>query len=259
MRSAYLEFVARHDPEKRRRRAALVVVIAGHLAVVALLLLLGRFEPLPPPPELTSITLVPVPSPEPEQAEAETAEAETTEKSTPPPTPAQPARKTPKLPKLPKVDALDIDFDLAKAPPAPSPPAAAAAPAETANASAVTGQGTGAVYGPVLGKRSGPGGATLYPAEWYIEPTNAQLAGYLPERGAPPGSYATIACRTIANYHVEDCTELEESPPGSGLARAIRQAGWQFRVRPPQIDGKPQVGEWVRIRITFTEGGEVKP
>ena len=98
----------------------------------------------------------------------------------------------------------------------------------------------------------GPGGATLYKAEWYREPTDAELGGYLPKRSIEPGSWAEVACKTIADNRVENCQALGESPPGSGLARAIRLAGWQFRIRPPRIDGKPQVGTWVMVHIEFT-------
>ncbi len=109
------------------------------------------------------------------------------------------------------------------------------------------GKGAGAVSGP----GEGPGGVKLYNAQWYVEPRQGELALYLP-RGAPPNSWATIACRTIPAYHVEDCVALSESPPGSGLARAMRQASWQFLVRPPSANGRPLVGTWVRIRFEWT-------
>lgn len=95
----------------------------------------------------------------------------------------------------------------------------------------------------------GPHGEVLYAAEWAREPTDAELGGYLPANA--PDGYGLIACKTIPGNRVEDCVELENSPPGSHLARAVRQAAWQFRVRPPRRGGKPMVGEWVRIRIDY--------
>ncbi len=96
----------------------------------------------------------------------------------------------------------------------------------------------------------GPGGATLYQAEWFRRPTDAELNGYM-TKSVEPGSWAEVACKTIPDNRVENCQALDESPPGSGLARAIRQAGWQFRIRPPRVDGKPLVGTWVLVHIDF--------
>lgn len=95
----------------------------------------------------------------------------------------------------------------------------------------------------------GPNGEILYAAEWAREPTDAELAGYIPPN-APEGS-GLVACKTIPDNRVENCQEIGESPRGTRLARAVRLAAWQFRVRPPRKGGRTMVGEWVRIRIDY--------
>ncbi len=116
--------------------------------------------------------------------------------------------------------------------------------AGTASASAGGGASAGA--------GEGPGGVPLYNAEWYKEPTDGEMALYLPAV-RPPDSWAMIACQTVENYRVENCQAIGESPPGTGLARALRQASWQFRVRPPRVGNKAMIGAWVRIRFDFTK------
>jgi protein TonB len=95
----------------------------------------------------------------------------------------------------------------------------------------------------------GPRGEVLYAAEWARRPTRAELGGYLP-RSARDGA-GMIACRTAPENRVEDCVEIGSDPPGSQLARAVRLAAWQFRVRPPRKNGRAMIGEWVRIRIDY--------
>jgi protein TonB len=55
----------------------------------------------------------------------------------------------------------------------------------------------------------------------------------------------------VAEFRVEDCVALGESPQGSNIARAVLAASWQFRVRPPRVGGESLVGTWVRIRIDY--------
>lgn len=115
-------------------------------------------------------------------------------------------------------------------------------------------------YGPVGNARgrsgdservegSGPNGEPLYAASWYRRPYPDELRGFLSTARGP--GWGLIACRTVADFRVEDCVAVGESPQGSNIARAVLAAAWQFRVRPPQIGGRAQVGEWVRIRIDY--------
>jgi hypothetical protein len=114
------------------------------------------------------------------------------------------------------------------------------------------GSGRGDADGDGDGGGRGPHGETLYAADWYRKASSAELRGYLPKDRSANG-WGMIACRTIAGYRVDSCVEIGEGPLGSGLAAAVRRAAWQFRILPPRVNGKPQVGEWVSIRIDYSE------
>jgi protein TonB len=103
-----------------------------------------------------------------------------------------------------------------------------------------------------------PNGEPLYAAEWYREPTNQELAAYLPRNMPESGGWGLVACRTAPRFKVEDCEELGQSPAGSHLAGAVRKAAWQFLVRPPRVGGKSLVGTWVRIRIDYSVSKEAR-
>ena len=113
-------------------------------------------------------------------------------------------------------------------------------------------EGTG--DGTAPGSGDGPGGAHLYNPDWFREPTEAQLAGYLPKRN-PGDGWGMIACQTAERHRVENCEILGESPGGSGYGRAVLNAAWQFQVLPPRINAKGQIGAWVRIKITYSDRG----
>ncbi|MBO9575157.1 MAG: hypothetical protein J7494_05430 [Sphingobium sp.] len=107
---------------------------------------------------------------------------------------------------------------------------------------------------PTYGPGGAPGGGSIYPADWYREPTDAELAGYI-RPGQPSKGWGQIACKTVARFHVDECYILGESPMGSGFARSVLNASWQFLVQPPRINGQSQVGTWVSIRITYSPAG----
>lgn len=190
------------------------------------------------------------------EAEAESASADKSETETPvtkeqqrnfnPPIPkpllppVNPVKAPPPSPDFIKVSKSELDaMDLSKMP-----------------ASGSTGlgdsKGSGQAAKGMMGPGLGPGGAQLYPVAWLREPYDSELRPYLAAaRSVPNGATADIACRMIEHNRVENCQIIGENPRGTGLAQALRKAAWQFLVKPPRIDDKPQLGVWVRIHFDF--------
>jgi hypothetical protein len=154
--------------------------------------------------------------------------------------PVNPVKAPPPIPDFIKVSKSDFDaMDLSKLP---------ASGTVGSGDSKGSGQGIKGQMGPGLG----PGGAQLYPVAWLREPYDSELRPYLAAaRSIPNGATADIACRMIEHNRVENCQIIGENPRGTGLAQAIRKAAWQFLVKPPRIDNKPQLGVWVRIHFDF--------
>ena len=101
------------------------------------------------------------------------------------------------------------------------------------------------------GPGQGPGGARLYKAEWYRRPTRGEIDYYLPKTSiAAAGAESDAGRSLIITSRIAISSAIAV---GSGLARAMRKASWQFLVRPPNIDGKPLVGSWVRIQFDFND------
>lgn len=219
----------------RRRLSGLVLALGVNVVLLLVLMTLGVIPvPLPKSPSPLSITFVP------EQSTA-SAERVSPARAKVKEAPARPVTNrpppiTPEKPKLPDLHPLDM-IEMSKA------ELAAADISKLPKAGAGSGAGDSEAVG------RGPNGEVLYAAEWAREPTSAELQGYIPAN-APEGS-GLVACRTIPGNRVDDCIELGSDPPGSRLASAVRQAAWQFRVRPPRRGGKELVGSWVRIRIDY--------
>ena len=190
------------------------------------------------------------------EAEAETASANKSENETPvtkdqqrnfnPPIPkpllppVNPVKAPPPSPDFIKVSKSEFDaMDLSKLP-------------SSGSAGAGEAKGNGRSAEDMMGPGLGPGGAQLYPVAWLREPYDAELSPYLAAvKRIPPGASADIACRMAEHNRVENCQIVGENPRGSGLAKALRLAAWQFLVKPPRIDDKPQLGVWVRIHFDF--------
>jgi protein TonB len=222
-------------PSLRRRAVSFLLALSATALILVTMVNMGIIGPLPRETGMRVISIQLAPQPK-AQKKAVASSAPATHHAVRPPA-------KPPVPPLNMVIISREDFLASDIAELPSHPALAAANADTG-----AGNDT-----PTAGQ--GPNGETLYAAEWYVEPTHAQMAPYLPANG-PEAGWAMIACRTIAHYHVDDCTELGEGPPGSGLSRALRGAAWQFLVRPPRIGGKTMVGDWVRIRFDFTRTEE---
>lgn len=243
MRSAYSDSSGLYRSPARRRAPALALTLLVHLLLLLMLLKLAPPDWVRHKQELGPITFqlapdAPKAAPRPHTVRKAKSSGKAPAKAEVQPQTELPPVPAPAMPYL--IPGLE-HFDLRQV--------HSTAPAAELADKGDQGQDSASAYGP----GEGPGGAHLYYAEWYREPTSAELSYYL-----PPGrhiGWGMIACQTVERFHVDNCRTLGDSPPGSGLARAIREAAWQFLVRPPRIDGKPMIGAWVRIRIDFTEGG----
>ena len=216
----------------RRRLSSLGLAVAINLGLLLLLIGLGVVAPRDKQRSTTfTVDLLP---------ESRSASAEQTEKIVQKPSSAKPAVKPPPI-------ILPVKPTIAP-PPAPSEKPwiemskdqLAAADISKLPAAGDGGAGDSEVVG------RGPNGEALYAAEWAREPTDAEIGGYWPRNTT---GWGLVACKTIPNDRVDDCVELDQSPRGSRLASAVRQAAWQFRVRPPRKGGRELIGAWVRILI----------
>ncbi len=236
-------------PERRReplraRVVLLILIVLIHLGLlIALLTARSARRPVEPPPTVVRLITLskPAAAPKPKATPKAVSHPQVTKAPIPiVKVPPQPDAKSQPF-RTEMFDAVDI----AKLPSHKGELSAAAA-----EGSGATGTGTDADrYGEPVG--SGPHGEKLYDAEWYRRPTDVEINPYLPKH-LPEVAAADIMCRTIDHWGVEDCQELGESPLGTGLSRAIRQAGWQFKVKPVRLGQKFEVGTWVRIHYTIT-------
>ncbi|GAA0662157.1 protein TonB [Sphingomonas insulae] len=251
-----------YQPSSDRRRAfSLALTIAAHILIAVLLWRLApTLDPPSEPGRSLTVNMLPVgdnnsTATKSAKAPARAARASRRTAPEPPAAPKPPTEDTPVPPVTTTFPGYLVlsknEFAASDVGKIPSRKSGGSAGKQVA---AADGQGDGDAGETSASAGTGPGGQRLFAAEWYVEPAQSQLSPYLPAN-VPLGSWAEIACRTAANYRVEDCVQLGDSQAGSGLARSIREAAWQFKVRPPRINGKAQIGAWVRIRIDFSRKG----
>lgn len=234
------------------RPAIMALVVVLHLLLLSMLLRLAPPVPRKEPPLATIVDLIPAAPDVPTPAESTKARPEASASSrteTAPTATELPDNLPPPASSIwsqviPLTREQMASADIARFPPR----------AAEKGSGAVEGSADSGETDDSTGPGAGPNGETLYNARWYRRPTDAELAFYLPP-GRPPKGWGMIACETVPGYRVENCQEIGQSPAGSGLAGAVRQAAWQFRVMPPRIGGKVMVGAWVRIRIDYTISG----
>jgi len=241
-RPPLIESLAEFAQTERGRRAIGMIVALAIEAVLLLMLLAMGIRDEPDPVPMAEVSTFDVSDAAPEApSEAEPEEMPSALEPEPRPVPEREPQPSAEPEPAPQPPAAVI--------PRPVPAAPARPPAPAANAP---------VYGPPAPTNrprdstrvgTAPNGQPLYAATWYRRPRDDEMRGYLST--AEPG-YAVIACRTVPDYRVEDCVLETEWPGGSQMGRAVLGMAWQFRVRPPMLGGRYQVGEWVRIRITYT-------
>ncbi len=241
----------RYGADPRRRSISFVLALAMSLLLLAALVSVGLYDP-PAKHEGGTLTAVNLSAAAGDKSENPTPKQQKAAQQATHATATAPAAATPPRVVVPtdnKVVWPEGFIPMKRSDFAASDISKMTGPAGTGSAAqqASAGGGGGGTAG------TAPDGSRLYNAQWYREPRDAEIDGYM-RPGQASGRWAIIACRTIADYHVDDCQELDESPRGSGMARVLRQAAWQFLVRPPRINGTPQVGAWVRIRFDFIRG-----
>ena len=246
MRLASIPFLTDPDhPDRRRRLISFLLTAVAHLLLLLMLLTLtpSFVKMVHSGGQLISVSVAP-------ETEEETARSKNATKAThqrpssrpvpavPPPKIALPDKAAPWVltPGLERFDVRQV------------PPSQRSTPAPSDASASDEANGSSDSDRPVA---YGPGGQPLYDAQWYREPTAAELAFYL-KRARPGPGYAVIGCQMVARYHVTNCFPLEETL-GSGLARAMVEASWQFQVMPPRVGNRMELGTWVRIRFTWQD------
>jgi protein TonB len=251
MRAAYVPSSYANRPTLGSRTTSFVISAALVALLIWMLIHLGLLPDTLPNGRPGTLTTINVQGDRPSHAGARAIKAATKRATAPPtvtkvtPPPTTPPPKVPPPP-IPWIHMSHDDFvqsDIATTPSRSAESAAAGQGEE--------GAGSGAGAGDDNGAGGGQQGDRLYKADWYPRPPTQAEMDFYTKHTAHVEGWGEIACRTVPRWGVEDCRPLGETP-GSGFARAMVDASWQFHVMPPRVNGKPMVGTWVRIHFDFT-------
>lgn len=243
------------EPAQGARRAAgLLFAVLAEGLLILVVLSFGYSYTAPPRRTVSMVSVAitsehPADKARPARARAETAPAATSPQEVRPqqpqtaaatPQPPQPQVAPPPFIQLSRNQMASLDISGLPSQPRPAAPA-----------KGLMGPVDHGVPGDSKRVGTAPNGQPMYAASWYREPYDEELRGYLSLAQGP--GWALITCRTVPDFKVDDCVGLDEYPGGSQIQRAVLAAAWQFKVRPPQVGGISRVGEWVRIRIDYTD------
>jgi protein TonB len=155
---------------------------------------------------------------------------------------------------------------------APAPARLAAAPAQRMETAfvvsappvppAATGSAAGGTGTSAGGNGNGPGGggpggnpppAAMRPAEWVVQPSNAQLMPYNPPRAAREyvNGVADLSCKVLRTQRLKDCRIVSERPRGYGFGRAALNAAPIFRINPPMRGDMALEDERIVFSVAF--------
>jgi hypothetical protein len=238
-------------PSLGSRTTSFLISLAFVLLLLWMLIRMGLLPDMQSRQAQNPLSLIDVQGDRPSQGQEKTIKVSHPHKapakaaSAPKPKATIPPPKVPPPP-IPWIHMSHDDFAQSDISTKPNRAQAQATDGDAQEQSADSGGGSGADNGP----GGGPHGEHLYKADWYPRPpTEAEMDFYMSKTHGAEG-FGEIACRTAPRYAVVDCEPLGETP-GSGYARALVDASWQFHVLPPRINGRPMVGSWVRIHFDF--------
>jgi protein TonB len=250
MRAAYVPSSYANRPTLGSRATSLAISAALVALLIWMLIRMGLLPDTLPSGRPGTLTTINVQGDRPSHAGARAIKAPVKHQTAPPTVAriALPATTPPKVPPppIPWIHLSHDDFvqsDISTKP-------------NRAAEAATSGQGeqsadNGAGAGDDNGAGGGQQGDRLYKADWYPRPPTQAEMDFYTRHTAHIEGWGEIACRTVPRWGVEDCRALGETP-GSGFARAMVDASWQFHVMPPRVNGKAMVGTWVRIHFDFT-------